>query len=299
MLEQRLGRAAHLAIGGSERLGRRTQVGVVLSIVIEQKRAQKVGGTRVQAVASGRRAEGVEAQGRPPHDARVLTLGRAQGGHGLPHRQIPLPQAHLLADAAYQGAGRGDAFRQVGIGDSDGLQRGPLEGDEPQKHLAVAAHKRALDVVPALTIAGKHPFHHLLQCAQRCPVVGDGAYGQTLNGGSRDPCDGEERRAHGVLVGGRQNEVDQVVALPLGGIVVEQVHEVGDDPFHIAPLVEEHGHAPRSRSLHHRGRQLLQHHGLHGHRRHAALDERKQRLFGQIGVHAGETQRGEHEFALG
>ena len=90
-----------------------------------------------------------------------------------------------------------------------------------------------------------------------------------------------------------------MVALPLGGIVVEQVHEVGDDPFHIAPLVEEHGHAPRSRSLHHRGRQLLQHHGLHGHRRHAALDERKQRLFGQIGVHAGETQRGEHEFALG
>lgn len=80
-----------------------------------------------------------------------------------------------------------------------------------------------------------------------------------------------------------------MVALPLGGIVVEQVHEVGDDPFHVAPLVEEHGHAPRGRGLHHRGRQFLQHHGLHGHRRHAAPDERKQRLFGQIGVHAGET----------
>lgn len=48
----------------------------------------------------------------------------------------------------------------------------------------------------------------------------------------------------GLLVGRRQNEVDQVVALPLGGIVVEQVHEVGDDSLHIAPLIEEHGHTP-------------------------------------------------------
>ena len=66
------------------------------------------------------------------------------------------------ADAAHQRPGRGDAFRQVGVGDGNSLQRRPFEGDEPQKHLAVAAHKGALDVVPALTIAGKHPFHHLL-----------------------------------------------------------------------------------------------------------------------------------------
>ena len=102
-----------------------------------------------------------------------------------------------------------------------------------------------------------------------------------------------------MLVGGRQNEIDQVVTLPFGGVVVEQVHEVGDDPLHVAPLVEEHGHAPRGRGLCHRWRQLLQYHRLHGHRCHATFDERKQCLFGQIGVHAGETQRGEHEFALG
>ena len=67
----------------------------------------------------------------------------------------------------------------------------------------------------------------------------------------------------------------------------------------VGAFVEVQRHAQRRAGRAHRFAQMRVVHVLHGHRRHAAIDERKQRLFGQIGVHAGETQRGEHEFALG
>ena len=296
MLEERLGRAAHLAAGSGKGLGGDTQIAVMLGIVVEQQRTHEIGRAGVEPVAAGSGAEGVEAQGSPAHDA-ALNVSGAQGGHGLAQGQIALAEAHLLADAAHEGAGRGDALRQVGVGNGDGLQRRALKGDKAQDHGAVAAHERALHIAPAIPVGSEHPFHHLLQGPQRGIVLGDRLDGQALNSGPRHPGDGEEGRAHGLLVGRSQHEVDEVVALPLGRIVVKGIHEVGDDALHVAALVEEHGHAARGGGGDHLLGESLQRHGLHGDGGHIALDERQQRLLGQIGMHGGETERGEDELA--